>query len=162
MRLGLISDTHDRIPMIEKAVEIFNGESLAAVLHCGDFVSPFSMIPFQRLQSPFYAVFGNNDGERSGLTQFFKVNGWTLNERPWTLELDGRRVAMLHEPANMDTYILNGGAELIVFGHTHEKHFQKSNGVMVINPGEGCGWVKGTASMAIVDLEKKENRFINL
>ena len=162
MRLGLISDTHDRVPLIEKAVEIFNGENLDAVLHCGDFISPFSMIPFVRLQAPFYAVFGNNDGERAGLSRYFEKNGWTLNDRPWTCELDGRRIAMLHEPENMDSYLSDGGVELVVFGHTHEKHFRKSNGVMVINPGEGCGWVKGTASMAIVDLDKGENRFVEL
>ncbi|MDH5478444.1 MAG: metallophosphoesterase [Nitrospinota bacterium] len=162
MKLGLISDSHDRIPLVEKAVEIFNGANLDAVLHCGDFVSPFSMLPFQRLQTPFYAVFGNNDGEKAGLSKLFKENGWVLNDRPWTLELDGKRITMLHEPTRMDEIIMKGGLDLIVFGHTHDKYFQRSGETLVVNPGEACGWVKGAASISIVDLEKSENTFINL
>jgi len=162
MKLGVISDTHDRVPYIEKAVEIFNSQGLDAVLHCGDFVAPFALIPFQRLNAPLYAVFGNNDGERAGLATIFAANGWSLKERPWSFELGGKRIIMLHEPAKLDEYIINGGFDLIVFGHTHEKHFQRSNGTMVLNPGEGCGWVKGTASIGVVDLGKGENFFINL
>jgi hypothetical protein len=162
MRVGIIADTHDHVPYIEKAVEIFNGENLAAVFHCGDFISPFSMIPFKRLKAPLYAVFGNNDGEREGLASMFSAQGWTLNERPWSFDFQGKKVVMLHEPAKLDVYLLRGGVDLIVFGHTHEKHFQRTSGIMVVNPGEGCGWVKGTASIAVADLTKNESIFINL
>lgn len=162
MKIGLISDSHDRIPYIEKAVEIFNASNLDVVLHCGDFVSPFSLVPFQKLKAPLYAVFGNNDGERNGLATIFSNNGWILNDRPWHLELNGKKIQMLHEPAKLDSFIMNGEMDLIVFGHTHEKHFQKNNGVMVVNPGECCGWVKGTASISLINMDLGENVFVNL
>ena len=162
MKLGVISDTHDRVPNIEKAVEIFNRENVAAVLHCGDFVAPFSVLPFKKLQAPLFAVFGNNDGEKDGLAALFQKNGWTLNQRPWRFEYGGKRIIMLHEPATMDQHIQDGGADLVVFGHTHEKHFRKSGSMMIVNPGEGCGWVKGLASIALVDFHALEAQFIDL
>jgi predicted phosphodiesterase len=40
MLIGLISDTHDNLPMIEKAVKKLNEENVALVLHAGDYVLP--------------------------------------------------------------------------------------------------------------------------
>lgn len=159
MRLGVISDTHDRVPAIEKAVEIFNASNVDAVLHCGDFVSPFSLLPFTELQSPLYAVFGNNDGERDGITKLFLSNGWTLNDRPWFFALDDKKIAMLHEPDGIGDLVKSGDYDLIVFGHTHKKSFETHNETLIVNPGEGCGWVKGEATLAIVEMSRKSCLF---
>jgi len=35
MKIGIISDTHDNLPQIKKAVEIFNREKVELVLHAG-------------------------------------------------------------------------------------------------------------------------------
>ena len=139
MLLGIISDTHDRLPNVEKAVEIFNTNSVCAVLHCGDFVSPFSLLPFKKLKAPLYAVFGNNDGEREGLARVFDDNGWTLNKRPWYSALQGNKVAMFHEPDGALDAFYGGGYNLVVYGHTHEKKVEVRSGAMLVNPGEACG-----------------------
>jgi hypothetical protein len=59
---------------------------------------------------------------------------------------------MLHEPDDLKSLTESGHYDLIVFGHTHEKSFDKNNGAMLVNPGEGCGWVNGDATLAIVDM----------
>lgn len=159
MRIGVISDTHDRVPKIEKTVAFFNEKNVAATLHCGDFCSPFSLMPYRELNAPLYAVFGNNDGEKAGIIKLFADHGWTLNERPWFFSLDGKKIAMLHEPARLKTLAQGGEYDLIVYGHTHERRFEKINGSLALNPGEGCGWVNGTASIAIVDLVSGDCRF---
>lgn len=162
MRIGVISDTHDRMPAIRRAVEIFNEEGVDAVLHCGDFVAPFALLPFRELSAPFYAVFGNNDGEKVGITALFERNGWTLNDRPHFMELDGTRIAMLHEPDHLHAIEESGEHDLVVFGHTHKKHFGIKDGLMTLNPGEACGWVKGEATAAILDTESRDCRFFTL
>ena len=70
MKIGVISDTHDNIPLIKRAVGLFNRNGVGHILHAGDFVAPFSILPFNALKSPFTGVFGNNDGEKKGLTEF--------------------------------------------------------------------------------------------
>lgn len=156
MLLGVISDTHDRTPVIKQAVTMFNAKKVAAVLHCGDFVAPFALIPFMELKCPFYAVFGNNDGEREGLKKLFAANGWALNDRPWGLELFGYKITMLHEPALVKSLVEGGSEDLIVYGHTHEAGFEKNKKTIVVNPGEACGWVKGISTIAFVDMVKRE------
>ena len=159
MLIGVISDTHDRVPMIEKAVELFNASEVRAVLHCGDFVSPFSLRPFEKLQKPFYAVFGNNDGEKSGIQDMFDQSGWVLNDRPCAIDFEGASIAMLHEPDMLGEFVASDEYDLIVYGHTHEKYFDKIKNSMVINPGEGCGWVSGEATIAFADIEKGACKF---
>lgn len=45
MKIGIISDTHDQVEKIKKAISIFNKEKVFLVYHLGDFCSPFSLIP---------------------------------------------------------------------------------------------------------------------
>jgi len=159
VRFGIISDSHDRVPMIERAVEIFNSENLDAVLHCGDFVSPFSLTPLTALEPPMYAVYGNNDGEKAGIMKMFNDNNWDLSDRPRSCSIGDVSIAMLHEPDNLRSFTDDGGYDLVVFGHTHQTFLEKRNDAMVVNPGEACGWVKGNATVAIVDLEESACHF---
>ncbi len=46
MRVGIVSDTHDDLAAVEAAVALFDREGVDAVVHCGDFVAPFSVTPF--------------------------------------------------------------------------------------------------------------------
>ena len=40
MEIGLISDTHDNIQIIQNAISLFNGKQVSFVIHGGDIVSP--------------------------------------------------------------------------------------------------------------------------
>ncbi len=41
MLIGVVSDTHDNLPLVEKAVKRLNEEKVNLVLHAGDYVAPF-------------------------------------------------------------------------------------------------------------------------
>ncbi|MCM8780547.1 MAG: metallophosphoesterase family protein, partial [Candidatus Omnitrophica bacterium] len=69
MRIGIISDTHDNLPKIDSAVEYFNRQRVGFVLHAGDFVAPFAVAKLKKLDCDWAGVFGNNDGEREGLSK---------------------------------------------------------------------------------------------
>ncbi|MCX7661894.1 MAG: metallophosphoesterase family protein [Candidatus Omnitrophica bacterium] len=68
MRLGIISDTHDNLKKIDKAIKLFNRKKTDYVLHGGDFVAPFSVLRFKNLNCPWEGVFGNNDGEAKNIS----------------------------------------------------------------------------------------------
>jgi len=44
MKVGIMSDSHDRLPYIKRAVDIFNRESVDLVLHAGDYVAHFGVL----------------------------------------------------------------------------------------------------------------------
>ncbi|HJM83285.1 MAG TPA: metallophosphoesterase [Nitrospinota bacterium] len=162
MRLGVISDTHDNVPCIERSVEIFNSNNVNAVLHCGDFVAPFALLPFIRLRHPLYAVFGNNDCDKLGLQKLFEHQNWVLRERPSFFAFNGKSIAMLHEPENLVKITESGQYDLVVYGHTHKKFIEKNGKTTILNPGEGCGCAGGVATAAIIDLPSGECEFFTL
>ena len=42
MLVGILSDTHDRLTTLEKALAEFKRRKVDAVIHCGDLVAPFA------------------------------------------------------------------------------------------------------------------------
>ncbi len=39
MILGIISDSHDNLPKLKKAVTLFNKKNVSLVLHAGDYIA---------------------------------------------------------------------------------------------------------------------------
>ena len=157
MKIGVISDTHDHLPNIKKAVDIFNEKNIDVLIHCGDFVSPFTFRVFDDLipsiKNNFYGVFGNNDGDRVVLKeilgQICHLVGIELIS-----EFNGIRVYATHMPnkETVDSIAKSGNFEIVLYGHTHSALVKKyDNGVLVVNPGECCGYLSGKATIAIVD-----------
>ena len=74
MKIGIISDTHDNIENIQKAVKEFNNRHVEIVLHAGDFVSPIAVESFAGIK--LVGILGNNDTDIPGLTSAFnKIHG---------------------------------------------------------------------------------------
>ena len=157
MKIGIISDTHDNVPNIKSAIRYFNSAGVETLLHCGDFVAPFALLPLRELVcKKLYLVFGNNDGEVKGIKELAAENGWQLGRPPMELELGGKKIVLLHEPDPLKALRENGKHDLICYGHTHRPTVEKENGRLVINPGEGGGWTSGRATFAIADLKTME------
>jgi len=149
MVIGALSDTHDNLPLIEKAVGFFNKKKTAFVLHAGDFVSPFTIPKLKALRCPWQGVFGNNDGEKRGLS---KASGGLIREGPIKLLLSGRQVVLVHDKASLGRRAVKAG--VLVFGHTHEASVEKRGDLLLVNPGECSGWLTGKSSVALIDLER--------
>ncbi|MCX6338462.1 MAG: metallophosphoesterase [Candidatus Aureabacteria bacterium] len=152
MKLGLMADSHENMPAIAKAVELFNREGVAVVLHAGDIISPITAKEFAKLKMPLIAVFGNNDGEKFFLREKLKGIG-EIHERKWEGELGGKRVLLIHVPDMLDALAASGAYDLIVYGHTHEVVVRKGK-TLVVNPGECGGWLTGRCTVAILDTER--------
>ncbi|MCX5998163.1 MAG: YfcE family phosphodiesterase, partial [Chloroflexi bacterium] len=97
MRIGVMSDSHDNLPLIARAVELFNREKVDMVLHAGDYIAAFTASVLKNLNVKLVGVFGNNDGEKLYLLKRFQGIG-ELHEDYCELELGGRRIVLMHEP----------------------------------------------------------------
>ena len=151
MRIGVMADSHDNVPAIRKAVELFNDEQVSLVVHAGDFVSPFAVKPLHELDCRVLAVFGNNDGERLGVAgQFTRIG--EVHANLGTTTAAGRRIAVVHYPELAEPLARSGDYDLVVFGHTHEVEERVEKGLL-LNPGEVGGWLTGRSTVALVDLE---------
>ena len=93
MLIGVLSDTHDNLPRIREAVEKLNAIGVEFVIHCGDFIAPFSLKPLSDLRCEYRGVFGNNDGEKSGLR---KASEGKIGAEFEELELDRKKIFLCH------------------------------------------------------------------
>jgi len=156
MLVGVISDTHDNLPMIRRAIARFGELGVECLIHAGDFIAPFALKEVLKFEGPVYAVCGNNDGERKGLKKLLPG----LKKRRLRVKLGGKRVIVVHREEKLKKDDL-AGSDLVVVGHTHAAEVRQGRPLLV-NPGECAGWLKGIATIATVDTETLQARIINL
>ncbi|TFF96317.1 MAG: metallophosphoesterase [Promethearchaeota archaeon] len=168
MLIAVISDTHDHMNNISKAVSIMNERRVDALIHLGDYISPFTFREFDNLneniKQSFFGVYGNNDGDRvflkENLGQICDLVGIELIST-----MDGKKIIGRHILGEeiVNALVKSNEFDIILFGHTHsivnEKH---ENGVLVVNPGEACGYLSGKATFGIVDTEKMSAEIVEI
>ncbi len=161
MRIGVISDSHDHLGYLRRAVDALNDHQVELVLHAGDYVAPFVVNELARLQCRLQGIFGNNDGERLGLARRIAEIGH-VQVQPLFLELDGCRLAMVHEPEPVEAFAQSGLYEVVLYGHTHRREERRVGDCLVLNPGEVCGWLTGEPTCAILELPARTVQWIEL
>jgi len=164
--VGLISDTHDRLPMVEEAVRVLNERGVELVLHAGDYVAPFVIPRLARLEAKLVGVFGNNDGDKALLLKRASETGGKVEIRGLFAEVraGGLRIALLHghEDELLRSVIACGGYDVVVHGHTHRASVRREGGTLVVNPGEVCGYLYGKPTLALLDTEELSVKLVEL
>lgn len=170
MLVGVISDTHDNQNSVARAAKIFREHGVQLVFHLGDIVSPFTLRKLGAALGgvKIEAVYGNNDGEKSLLSRVAKDLGAGLSDPPRSLQLEGRRLLLLHGLGGYDETLelVTALAEskrwnAVLYGHTHVAHLDYVRGVLVLNPGDASGYL-GKPSVAILDLAYMRARLVPL
>lgn len=139
MKIGVLSDTHDQHENILKAVKILNREKVSLVIHCGDWISPFTLRFYKALCAPIKGVFGNNDGDRFYHTVYIKK--YTLpiefEERIFRITIGGRKIFVYHGDYGevTDALVSCGKYDAVFHGHTHQKVNKKIGKTLSLNPG---------------------------
>ncbi|MDI6691366.1 MAG: metallophosphoesterase [Candidatus Bathyarchaeota archaeon] len=165
MLIGLMADTHDNLPMVEKAIKKLNEEGAALVLHAGDYVAPFVIPKFKELKAKLIGVFGNNDGDRELLKKRFSEHeGLEIRGNFAEIKVDGLRIALLHgtEEELLKALIENETFDVVVHGHTHKAEIYRKGKTLVVNPGEVCGYLSGKPTVAVFDTIKYEAKIVVL
>ncbi|WP_437203675.1 metallophosphoesterase family protein [Planctomicrobium sp. SH664] len=150
LQIGVVSDTHGDLPRTRHAVELLKEHSIAAVLHCGDIVSP-EVIPLFN-PWPTHFVFGNCDAGLALLRRTIEDCGQTCHERFGSLKLGGRSIAFLHGD-DLVQYVsatASNTYDLVCYGHTHKFEHHLEGKTLVLNPG--AIHRANPHSFAIVDL----------
>jgi uncharacterized protein len=159
VRIGLISDTHGQLR--PEVLTHFEGVDL--ILHAGDIGSEDVLTDLEAL-APVTAVHGNMDG--------FPLRS-TAPERA-RLELEGRHVVVVHghafgSPTPDRLAAAFPGADIVVYGHTHQPLEQRVGSTLLVNPGAaGPARFELRPSVALLELRDRAEepaevvRFIEL
>ncbi|QTA87154.1 Phosphodiesterase, MJ0936 family [Desulfonema magnum] len=152
--MAVMSDSHDNIWNMRKALAVIKKRNAAIIIHCGDFVAPFMLKELEQAQIPVHGVFGNNDGERHLLTQFSLTtfSHITLHGRmAGEVELDGFKIGFAHEPVIADGLLYRKKYDMVCFGHSHTYTEERIGQTLLLNPGEIMG-KDGRPGFALVNI----------
>jgi len=133
--VGIISDTHDNLDRIRKAVRVFKERQVELVIHCGDWVAPSSVREFAGLR--LVTVLGNNDGDLLLLNKLIGEVGGRLEGRFASIDLNGKKAAIIHgEYAELIEAIARSNMyDVVMHGHTHSRRMETIGKALVLNPG---------------------------
>jgi uncharacterized protein len=162
MKIGVLADTHDRLPAIREFLRRFADAGVEIVLHAGDYNSAFALETFVAAHIPMIGVFGRNDGDVEGLRAAAHAGvGIELFESPHSLKLGDHSILLVHDIS--DVHQRSVGQHAFVFhGSLHQQEMKTRKDTLILNPGEGCGWINGSPTAAIVDLDVKHAEFLKL
>ena len=128
-KLCILSDSHGREVWVRALAERLKAEKFDAIIHLGDGWGDVKWLKKQT-DVPVYAVCGNCD--------------W-LSDAPEELRLsfEGVRVLAVHgdrydvkfDPSSLSYYAEDAGAQLALFGHTHQPFAGYVGSVLMVNPG---------------------------
>lgn len=148
MKVGIMADSHDNVPMIARAVELFTSMGAEALIHAGDFIAPFAVKRLVEFGGEIHAVYGNNDGEKAGIARILK----TVKEPPAFFNLAGTSFCIVHDVAAVDD-IEALDVDVLVHGHSHRRREAHVGDTLVVNPGEAGGWLYGVCEAALLDTD---------
>jgi hypothetical protein len=151
MKIAVISDTHDNIWSLEKAIPQL--ASADVIIHCGDICSPFVVKQLGEAVSdiPIHVVWGNNDGDRFMLSKVgANFENIHFHGELAEITLDSLQVAVNHYPEIAHGLAKSGNYQLVCYGHDHSAHEEWIEDCLLLNPGEVMG-LNGHRSLALVD-----------
>ncbi|MEO7369028.1 MAG: YfcE family phosphodiesterase [Gemmatimonadaceae bacterium] len=162
MRVGLMADSHDRVPAIAELLQIMRDKGVTLVMHAGDHCSPFSLEPFIASDMALLGIFGRNDGDQEGLRAVAgRGMGMELYESPHSFDVQGKRILIVHDLGEVNKRSIDAH-QFVVHGFTHVQETVTRGETLLVNPGEACGWLHGMCTSAILDLETGEVEVISL
>jgi len=142
MIIGILSDTHDDLVSIKKAVALFEKNKVELILHAGDWTGIYAFNFLVNLTQetgiPVKGVLGNNDQSLELLLLNGKVTFKNIFLTLGLLDLtvDNRRIALTHgDNKNLMTALKENRHDVVISGHSHRPSVKEDNGILFINPG---------------------------
>jgi len=145
-----MSDSHDNLDTVRRAVRLFRDAGCDLIIHAGDFVAPFTAQALAEAECQVKAVFGNCDGEKDGLKMMIRPFG-TIRKAPFIFDHAGKMIAVTHLNDPVSELAARREYDLVVFGHTHRPEIRQAGRTLIVNPGETGGWVTKKSTVALYD-----------
>jgi hypothetical protein len=165
MKIAIISDTHDHLINIKKALEIIKQENIPHLIHLGDVCAPFVLKEIaSRFLGQIHLTFGNVDGDKWRMTELSKTeltNVKIYGERG-EIVLENKKIAFTHFPFFGEALASTEKYDIAFYGHTHKKDKRKIKKTILLNPGTLAGYSSDSASFIIYNLDTDQIEFKTL
>ncbi len=155
MKIAIMSDSHDAIPNLKKAVKLAIEKQAEILFHCGDLISPFMIPVLAEFGRETHLILGNNRGDIYLMSQHLKKYPYIhFHGESAEVEIKGYKIAMVHYPKIAYALALTGEYNFVFCGHNHTYEVKEIKGCLVVNPGELLGKDEDPG-FVILELESK-------
>jgi hypothetical protein len=159
VKVCIVSDSHDHIPLLDAAVAEARSLGAEAVLHCGDVVAPSTLQCLEKHRLPVHVIHGNNTGDLYTLGRLASRpdNVIQYHGMDAGIELGDRRIFVVHYPHYARAMAMTGDWDLVCCGHSHRTKLEqipnvKGSTTLLVNPGTVGGVGGAPATYLIGDL----------
>lgn len=138
MKIAVISDIHDNLVNLEKVLNFCRAKEIKEIICCGDVASEETLGYLAKFSGTIHLVFGNMDLDYHRQEVLVEKHpNIILYQGVGEVELAGKKIAFVHEPSQIKSYLqhVQTRADIIFHGHTHKPWTQVIDGVQVVNPG---------------------------
>ena len=161
MRIGIISDTHDNWPTLDRVCVYLKDQQIGTLIHCGDVCAPLTLGHLlEGYGGDIHTIIGNVDGDPFLMaTRFARDNLHQHGAERAELELGGRSIALQHYPSLARGLASTGAYDAVFYGHDHTRHQERlqvgDRSVLLANPGTLAAMGK-TQTFFVYDTESNE------
>lgn len=150
MKIGIVSDTHDNLPVFTKILDWLNKEEIKTLLHCGDIENQEIIdTANEAFKGKIEYVRGNADMNLINLPEVKEIT------------LGGKKIAFCHFPDIAKKLAGSNQYDLVFYGHTHRAWQEKIGNCQLINPGEAANhFYKSTFATYDTEEDKLELKIL--
>jgi putative phosphoesterase len=156
MKIAIISDTHDNLANLKKAISWLEKEKIKLLLHCGDIASIETIkVILENFFGKIYIVLGNMDKNyfsEKELNSFKNHLQLEIKNELNEIEINNRKIAFTHFPEIAKELAEKQRYDIVFYGHTHKPWEEKIGKTKLVNPGNLAGIIF-KATFAIYDSE---------
>ncbi len=164
MRIGVLSDTHNNVLNLRKALQLFHDAGIQQLIHCGDMTS----VATAQHMAGFDVIYvsGNvdegDDAVRDAVWMLNPAGNETAASFSGKLDGVGFGVTHGHLPRELDRLIRARRNRFVFHGHTHRGRDERIGKTRVVNPGALGGARYEPRTVAIVDLAADDVQFVQV
>lgn len=159
-KLAVISDVHDNLPNLKKALTYIIDHKIDYLICTGDLQSLEAWQMLDESGIPSWGVRGNADNYGWDLSA---LKNTKIFEEFGEITLVEKNIVFCHYPEIIKKFIEDkpGKYQLALHGHTHKPWEENYNGTKILNPGN-VGNIRYAPSFAIIDLNTLQAQLILL
>ncbi len=152
MKVAIVSDSHDNLPNIYKAIDIIKKEGITDIIHCGDVCAPAALKEMaEKFNGNIHLAYGNVDGDKEGMEAVaIEHKNIKLYGEKGEIEPGGKKIAFNHYPDIGKQLAATGKYDIVFYGHTHKPWDEMVGNTRLVNPGTLAGMFN-KATFAIYD-----------
>lgn len=157
MKIAIVSDTHDNLATIEKAVNWMNKNGIEEIIHCGDVCSEQTLQWFaESFPGTIHLALGNADENRHKIPSVSAAHAnIILHGESGKVRINSKKIAFTHFPEIARALALGDKYDFVFYGHTHRPWEEKVGACRLINPGNLANLLF-KASFAVYDAKNNK------